>query len=52
MIKPNMVSCDSDNESLSQPILPECDMTNSDLSVGVPTTNPTIQNNNPTDGDN
>ena len=47
-----MVSCNSDDESLSQPLLPECDVTNSDLSVGVPNTNLTIQNNNPTDGEN
>ena len=47
-----MASGNSDDESLSQPLLPECDVTNSDLSVGVPNTNLTIQNNNPTDGEN
>ena len=47
-----MASCDSDDESFSQALLPEYDVTNSDLSVDVPNTNPTNQNNISTVGDN
>ena len=44
-----MASYDSDDESLSQILLPERDVTDSNLSVGFPNTNSTSQNNTPTD---
>ena len=47
-----MVSRNSDDESLSQALLPECNVTNSDLTVDVPNTNPTIRNNMSTSEDN
>ena len=47
--KSKMASYDSDDESLSQILLPERDVTDSNLSVGFPNTNSTSQNNTPTD---
>ena len=47
-----MASCSSDDESFSQPLLPECDAPSSDLSVGDTNTNLTTKTNNPTDREN
>ena len=47
-----MASCSSDDESFSQPLLPECDAPSSDLSVGDTNTNLTTETNNPTDREN